>query len=399
MNFNSTNLLNTTPRSSISPPMSPRDPSVPMADGSNTSHRTLNRADRRQADKTRNAGRQRPGHSRALRKLSPEEISTRAQQSFNQVYDPKTDQSIAPGEKGAKPQTAEPAPSPATVTGNTLTEWVQFGSVVPNLKDFLARFLWPAASPQGPAAMYYEDTVNANEGDAFKTDAPRGSPRYLIELAQHLGFEVILNDAAKAKDTLDGVVVLIPDCRHTDKALQRKYGRLVHDTLRARDSIYAEHTGYCKSADEGGLELITSGICKYIDKAFPEELREMGVDLIQRLVPILNSVHFQLPEGEAMNLNELAKYTQSKMQFLKKNLDDENWKLFRQWAADWNKYDEAIVAIRPVRDPVMLQSVQDDFKGEGTAFLLIGNGHREGVGLPLIKTRPAIEIRECPPLQ
>lgn len=379
------------------PPMSPRDPSVPMAGGSSTSGQTSNRAYRRQAEK--NAGKSGQGHSRALRKLSPEEISIRAQQSLNQVYDPKTDQSIDPGEEGAKSQTAEPAPSPATVTGNTLAEWAQFGSIVPNLKDFLTRFLWPAASPQGPAAMYYEDTFNANAGDTFKTDAPRGSPRYLIELAQHLGFEVILNDAAKAKETLDGVVVLIPDCKHTDKALQGKYGRLVHDTLRARDSIYAENTGYCERADEGGLKLVTSGICKDIDNAVPEEIKKMGVDLMQRLVPILNSVHLSLPKGETFTLLALAEYTQSKTPFLKKNLDDENWKLFTQWAADWNKYEEAILAANPVRDPVMLQSIQDDFKGEGTAFVLIGNRHRKGVGLPLIETQPVIEIRGCPPKQ
>lgn len=378
--------------------MSPRNPSVPVAEGS-TWDRTSNRADRRQAEKIRNAGKPGQGHPRTLRKLSPEEISLRAQQSLNQVYDPKTDQSIDPGEKGAKSQIAEPAPSPATVTGNTLAEWAQFGSIVPNLKDFLTRFLWPAASPHGPAAMYYEDTVNANAGDTFKTDALRGSPRYLIELAQHLGFEVILNDAAKAKDTLDGVVVLIPDCKHTDKALQRKYGWLVHDTLRARDFIYAENTGYCKSADDGGLKLITSGICKYIDNAVPEEIKEMGADLMQRLVPILNSVHLSLPEGETMTLLALAEYTQSKMPFLKKNLDDKNWNLFTQWAADWNKYDEAVSAANPVREPVILQSIQDDFNGEGTAFVLIGNGHWKGVGRPLIETQPVIEIRGCPPRQ
>lgn len=397
MIFNSTILLNTTPRSSATPPMSPRDPSVPIAEGSSTPGGTSNRANRRQAEKTKNAGKQGQGHSRALRKLSPKEISTRAQQSLNQVYDPKTDQSINPGEEGAKPQTAQPAPSPATVTANMVAEWLQFGAIVPSLKDFLTRFLWPAASPQGPAALYYEDTVDANAGDTFKTDAPRGSPRYLVELAQHLGFEVILNDAAKAKDTLDGVVVLIPDCKHTSEALQRKYGRLVHDTLRARDFIYAENTGYCKSADEGGLKLITSGICKFIDDAVPQKIKEMGADLMQRLVPILNSVQLGLPEGKTMTLLALAEYTQSKMPFLKKNLDDENWKLLTQWAADWNTYESAILAANPVREAVMLQSIQDDFKGEGTAFVLIGNGHWKGVGRPLIETQPVIEIRRCPP--
>lgn len=397
MIFNSTIPLNTTPGSSLSLPMSPRDSSVPIAEGSNTRGGTANRANRRQGEKIRNAGNQ--GHSRTLRRLSPKEISTRAQQSLNQVYDPKTGQSIDPGEDRVKPQTAEPAPSFATVTVNTLAEWVQFGSIVPNLKDYLTGFLWPAASPQAPAAMYYEYTVSANAGDTFKTDAPRGSPRYLIELAQHLGFEVILNDAAKAKDTLDGVVVLIPDRKHTDEALHRKYGRLVHDTLRARDSVYAENTGYCKSADEGGLKLITSGICKLIDYAVPEEIRKMGADLMQRLVPILNSVHLRLPEGKAMTLLALAEYTQSKMPFLKENLDDENWKLLTQWAADWETYDAALLAANPVRDPAMLQSIQDDFKGEGTAFVLIGNGHWKGVGRPLIKTQPVIEIRGCPPRQ
>ncbi|WP_146039274.1 MULTISPECIES: hypothetical protein [unclassified Variovorax] len=377
----------------MSLPLSPRDSSVPIADGSSTRGGTSNRANRRQGEKIRNAGNQ--GHSRTLRRLSPKEISTRAQQSLNQVYDPKTDQSIDPGEERAKPQTAEPAPSLATVTVNTLAEWVQLGSIVQNLKGFLTRFPWP----QGSAAMYYEDTFNAEPGDTFKTDAPRGSPRYLIELAQHLGFEVILNDAAKAKDTLDGVVVLIPDCWHTDEALQRKYGRLVHDTLRASDSIYAEHTGYCKRADEGGPTLITSGTCKFIDHAVPKEIRKMATDLMQRLVPILNSVHLNPPAGKTFALLDLAEYTQSKMPFLKKNLDDENWELLTQWAVDWNTYEAAIDASTPVRDPVMLQSIRDDFDREGTAFVLIGNAHWNGVGRPLIETQPVIEIRGCPPEQ
>ena len=379
------------------PPILPHGAPVHPAGKSSTSDPILNRAGRRQTEKNKRNRKQEPGHRRT-RRLSPNTISMRAQQSLHQVYDPETDRSIDPGEEGTKPQTAEPAPSPATVTANTVAGWVQFDSIVPNLKGFLSQFLWPAASPQGPAAMYYEDTVNADAGDTFKTDASRGSPRYLIELAQHLGFEVILNDAAKAKGTLDGVVVLIPDCWHTDDALQRKYGRLVHDTLRERDTIYAESTSYCRSAEEGELKLIISDICKFIDHGVPKEIRDTGTDLTQRLISILNSVHLSRPKRE-MSLLELAEYTRSNVPFLDKNLDDENWKRFQQWAADWNKYDKGLAAFRPVRDPVMLQSIRDDFDGKGTAFVLIGNGHREGVGLPLINTGPVIEIRGCPPMQ